>query len=702
MASKPGTGSSVPELLTGTTGAVRGLLLISEKEAKARLAKNPLTGQERSVHLYSVDYTNPSDQGAIGAFLRAVAQSSSDFRTTPSLVAVSTTSNKLLSVKEVEEIENRIKNTTKLSFEEYILVATTDPTLQSKFSAADISKNSAAWNKFSATATKIYGSSSDSTKSAYDIEIKRLTGTTASGASVRLMTDFVSYDPITTPPINAYQEFTDHLKSWLEIYGREGVPNTTAYFLLGFQLVQASTNNTILYLKRYKRNFYVTGTDIVLAKWLEDNPDEPMTIDMLTEEFSGMVDGPYSNLLLAPTVGSLADKKDIAHWKNAESTIKNLGLRKTLEESLIKAKNTLSDIDTQLRSDSRNEDLFLKKDIVTSIVTDLEKNLKLITEEIAAARGITGTLAGLFDANTSSADLKNIFIPSNSRAFEVSDDGKYIQINVVNKTTTDIDFKTGTITIDSQLAAASILTAQDSAVYSLMNSLFNRYWAGPKEKVINNTIGKILSEAGSFSPITMIIGMNLQKIFGGSLPGLEKELKTNKPARVKQTSGRMNIGRVAKAKSGVINSAKKVKSIPKGRLTSKIKNIKPRTSTILPGVRVRGAKLGYTSIRNKDFKSLDVLSQINQVLKQEVMKEMKYPALVSRTGRFAGSVVALSEHSGIVEYDYMTTPYAVFEQGALGRAPWNSIPQRDPRTIINNAISNIGSKLGIKLEGFKR
>ena len=65
---------------------------------------------------------------------------------------------------------------------------------------------------------------------------------------------------------------------------------------------------------------------------------------------------------------------------------------------------------------------------------------------------------------------------------------------------------------------------------------------------------------------------------------------------------------------------------------------------------------------------------------------------VNRTGRFASSVkidsVVEGKEEYIINYLYQRSPYDVFSQDR-GRSPWNSIPQRDPEAIINNAISQV-------------
>jgi len=112
----------------------------------------------------------------------------------------------------------------------------------------------------------------------------------------------------------------------------------------------------------------------------------------------------------------------------------------------------------------------------------------------------------------------------------------------------------------------------------------------------------------------------------------------------------------------------------------------------------RKVKSSYRKFRGSDpFKSsqgmsTDILSTLNAQINDAVIQSMGRPALVNRTGRFASSVkidsVVEGKEEYIINYLYQRSPYDVFSQDR-GRSPWNSIAQRDPEAIINNAISQV-------------
>lgn len=113
-----------------------------------------------------------------------------------------------------------------------------------------------------------------------------------------------------------------------------------------------------------------------------------------------------------------------------------------------------------------------------------------------------------------------------------------------------------------------------------------------------------------------------------------------------------------------------------------------------------GSKKSYPKVAVKNQKSttslVSLIPLINAKLKEQVIKNMKFPALQNRTGRFAGSVRAVDVNvtkQGFpsIGYTYQKSPYQVFEQGA-GQAPWAS-EDRDPRTLIDRSIREVAREL---------
>lgn len=93
-----------------------------------------------------------------------------------------------------------------------------------------------------------------------------------------------------------------------------------------------------------------------------------------------------------------------------------------------------------------------------------------------------------------------------------------------------------------------------------------------------------------------------------------------------------------------------------------------------------------------------LLPLINSKLTPRVIANMKFPALVNRTGTFANSAEILSVESTKDGYpsfvfDYERDPYNVFDR-TLGRSPWNT-PQRDPSALVDKSVREIVREMAI-------
>lgn len=89
---------------------------------------------------------------------------------------------------------------------------------------------------------------------------------------------------------------------------------------------------------------------------------------------------------------------------------------------------------------------------------------------------------------------------------------------------------------------------------------------------------------------------------------------------------------------------------------------------------------------------LELLVILNKRLPATVMKNMEYPALENRTGRFANSVKAvdvITTTKGFpsIGYTYQMDPYQIFEPGG----PMGST-ERDPKRLIDRSIREIASE----------
>lgn len=105
----------------------------------------------------------------------------------------------------------------------------------------------------------------------------------------------------------------------------------------------------------------------------------------------------------------------------------------------------------------------------------------------------------------------------------------------------------------------------------------------------------------------------------------------------------------------------------------------------------RGKKAGIAA------QPLQLIGLINQELPNTVKKNMKEPALVNRSGRFAESVrltevIQTPQGFPSFGYTYQRNPYQVFEEGSSGN--WSN-GQRDPRVLIDKSIREIAAHFAL-------
>ena len=95
---------------------------------------------------------------------------------------------------------------------------------------------------------------------------------------------------------------------------------------------------------------------------------------------------------------------------------------------------------------------------------------------------------------------------------------------------------------------------------------------------------------------------------------------------------------------------------------------------------------------------LRLLPLINAKLADQVIKNMRAPRLVNRTGTFANSAKVINveqtrEGFPSFVFDYERDPYDVFDR-TKGRSPWNT-PERDPRTLVDISVREIVREMAI-------
>lgn len=116
------------------------------------------------------------------------------------------------------------------------------------------------------------------------------------------------------------------------------------------------------------------------------------------------------------------------------------------------------------------------------------------------------------------------------------------------------------------------------------------------------------------------------------------------------------------------------------------------------GKKARARRMSRAAPKGSVIQPLQLIGMLNRELPETVRKNMKYPALENRTGRFANSVKIVDINSTpqgfpSIGYTYQKQPYAVFEEGA-GQAPWAD-GDRDPRELIDRSIREIAIKFAL-------
>ncbi len=155
-----------------------------------------------------------------------------------------------------------------------------------------------------------------------------------------------------------------------------------------------------------------------------------------------------------------------------------------------------------------------------------------------------------------------------------------------------------------------------------------------------------------------------------------KNVEVKKPKKIKKTK------------------KKPVVSKSKGRVTKK--NPMPIASVAVRKINLKKAKKRKEGSGSAS-QPLRMLAMINKELPDTVKKNMKEPALVNRTGRFADSV-RLTDVTQTPQgypsfgYTYQRNPYQVFEEGSSGN--WSN-GNRDPRELIDRSIREIAAQLAI-------
>jgi hypothetical protein len=145
-----------------------------------------------------------------------------------------------------------------------------------------------------------------------------------------------------------------------------------------------------------------------------------------------------------------------------------------------------------------------------------------------------------------------------------------------------------------------------------------------------------------------------------------------------------------------LDPKKKPKKRKRGRKPQN-RNLKSATTVKATKKKVKAVQAKRTTRKGVSSNPLQLIGLINKELPKTVRKNMREPALVNRTGRFAESVkvtdiVQTAKGFPSIGYTYARNPYEVFEMGSSGS--WSS-PERDPRHLIDKSIREIAAQFAI-------
>ena len=220
----------------------------------------------------------------------------------------------------------------------------------------------------------------------------------------------------------------------------------------------------------------------------------------------------------------------------------------------------------------------------------------------------------------------------------------------------------------------------DTISVALESKFLNRQKGGSKEKALIQDINKDLQ----------VIVNSFGADFWAGQEGSDSKISKSRK----------------KVLSPLAKSAKKDKNIQSDIKNQKIKDSKSsgkgkkKTNKALAGAVFKDtAPVSTPKFQKNNRQSMfSIMAMINQKLPRVLEKNMNYPRLQNRTGRFLRSVRLTDvgqTRQGFVSfgYTYQTNPYEVFEVGR-GKAPW-ATNDRDPRKLIDASIREVAAEMAL-------
>lgn len=161
---------------------------------------------------------------------------------------------------------------------------------------------------------------------------------------------------------------------------------------------------------------------------------------------------------------------------------------------------------------------------------------------------------------------------------------------------------------------------------------------------------------------------------------------------------------VFKNKKGIqLPKLKGIDSKPKSTVVSLKAQVTKTSSEESNKVKTKSKKISGDNVMSttsstpqKTWSSL--LPMINSKLTPKMIANMRYPALVNRTGTLASSaevvnVETTKEGFPTFVFNYERDPYNVFDR-TLGRSPWNT-PERDPRALVDKSVREVLREMAV-------
>lgn len=322
----------------------------------------------------------------------------------------------------------------------------------------------------------------------------------------------------------------------------------------------------------------------------------------------------------------------------------------------------------------------LKKEIVDSVVTGTEAQMKLLKSSVDRGHGADGDAVSNLTIQRGLAQLDSTVDDPDTMRRILDDLALYVD-NAIKVDAIDASFaselKQITINYKTNITKDGKIRAEYVPYITYQDRRENRDIDAPREKANLDLVRKFFQEGGSKTLVDIESSSSIRDraIARVLEPIIKIDSKTKKVTIDKSIDAR-KIGFVA---NDIAKSDKK-------KNTTRYKKSRVGKKNIPLGRKTK-AKQSAISFAN-------IIGVINAQLPAQVIKNMGPPALENRTGRFASSVRAMEvmttkQGYPSVGYTYQKNPYQVFESTSGSRF---ASTQRDPRVIIDKSIREIMAK----------